>query len=129
MPSRQGVEAGQFAAAAETDERDLFALAGLKSDGGAGGNVEAHAERRRPIEFQRLVHFEEMIMRADLDRAIAGIDHGERGSRPAGVELDFAFGGENCAGLERVGSGAGFRPDRLVHGDELGPVGKDAFDL
>jgi hypothetical protein len=126
---RQGIEAGEFTAAAEADKRHLFALTRFKANGRAGGNVEAHAERRRSIGVQRLVHFEEMIVRADLNRTIAGIDHGERGARPASGKLDFAFCGENRAGLQRVGGGAGFRPDRLVHGDELGPVGKDALDL
>ena len=68
-------------------------------------------------------------MRADLHRTIAGIDHRERRSRPAGGKLDLAFGGDDRAGLERIGCGAGFRPDRLMHGDELGAVGKYAFDL
>ena len=68
-------------------------------------------------------------MRTDLHRAIASIDHRQRGPRPAGGKLDLALGGEDRAGLERVGGGADFRPDRLVHGDEFGAVGKNAFDL
>ena len=53
----------------------------------------------------------------------------ERGTRPAGGQLDLAVGGEDRAGLEHVGRRAGLRPDRLVHGDQLGAVRKHAFDL
>ena len=45
-----------------------------------------------------------MIMRADLHRAIAGIDHRQRLSRPAGGKLDLAVDGDDRAGLERIGA-------------------------
>src|ERR1700728_2888306 len=75
---RQSIEAGQFTAAAETDERHFVALTWLVANGRACGNVEPHAERGGAIEVQRLVHLEEMIMRTDLHWAVAGIDDGER---------------------------------------------------
>ena len=68
-------------------------------------------------------------MRADLHRAIAGIDHRQRLSRPAGGKLDVAVYGDDRAGFERIRGGACFRPDRLMNGDELGAVGKYAFHL
>ena len=103
---RQSIETGQFATTAKTDKRDCFALTGFKADGGACRNIEAHAECRSPVEIERLIHFEEMIVRTDLHRTVAGIDDlkvfadGRRKAR-------FAFGRDDCARLERIGRRAG----------------------
>ena len=65
----QTVEAGQFARPPNSTSVTSLALARLEAHGGAGRNVQAHAERSGAVEFERLVDLEEMIMRADLDRA------------------------------------------------------------
>jgi len=65
-------------------------LAGLEADGGAGGNVEAHAAGLFAIEFQRRVGLEEMVVRADLDRAVTSVGHRKCHRLAAGVEFDLA---------------------------------------
>ncbi len=55
--------------AAERHQRDFFFLAGLKADRRARGNIQTHAVRGAPIEIQRAVDFEEVIVAADLNRA------------------------------------------------------------
>ena len=73
-------------------------LAGLEADGGAGGDVEAHAAGFFAVEFQRRVGFEEVVVRADLDRAVAGVGDGERHRLAAGIEFDLAVLDEEFAG-------------------------------
>ena len=48
-------------------------LARLEAHRGAGGDVEPHAARLLAVELQRRIGFEEMIVRADLDRPVAGV--------------------------------------------------------
>src|SRR5437879_8042527 len=50
----------------ERDELHVAGLAGLEADGGAGGDVEAHAAGFFAVEFQRRVGLEEVVVRADL---------------------------------------------------------------
>src|SRR3954451_22665424 len=75
----------QDAGAAELDEFHFFLLAGFEADGSACGDVEPHAARRFAIEFERVVHFEEMVMTADLYGAVAGMPHDHAGHFSAGV--------------------------------------------
>src|SRR6266480_1386510 len=82
----------------ERDELHVAGLAGLEADGGAGGDVEAHAAGFPALEFQRRVGFEEMVVRADLDRTVAGIGDRERHGLAAGIEFDFAVLDEEFAG-------------------------------
>src|SRR4029453_9492685 len=63
-------KAVDHALAGECDELHVAGLAGLEADGGAGGDVEAHAAGLFAVEFQRGVGFEEMVVRADLDGAV-----------------------------------------------------------
>src|SRR5262245_14446472 len=65
----QRIEAGYVPAPADRHQHHFLALARFETPGGAGGDVEAHAERSRAIECQRAVRFEEMKMAADLDRS------------------------------------------------------------
>src|SRR5262249_57158864 len=85
------------ALAGERDQRDLAALARLEAHRGAGGDVEPHAARFFPIEFQGRIGLVEMIMRADLDRPVAGICDRERDSLATGIELDLAVLDEHLA--------------------------------
>src|SRR5437868_3910465 len=84
--------------AGERYELHIAGLAGLKAHRGAGGDVEAHAAGFFPIEFQRRVGLEEMVVRADLDRAVAAIGDRERRGLAAGVEFDLAVLDEEFAG-------------------------------
>src|SRR4051794_7266462 len=65
-------------------------LARLEADGGARGDVEAHTARALAIEGKSRVGLIEMIMRADLDRTIAGVGDVDGHGRLAGVQLDLA---------------------------------------
>src|ERR1700722_8263819 len=74
----------------QRDEMHLAGLSRFEPHGGAGGDVEAHAARFLAIEFQRWIGLEEMIVRADLDRAVTGIGDRERDRLAASIELDIA---------------------------------------
>ena len=65
-----------------------------------------------------------MVVRADLDRTVAGIGDRERHRLAAGIEFDLAVLDEEFAGDHLV-----LLPDRLMHGDELCAVGKRRLDL
>src|SRR6185437_15243003 len=80
--------------AGERDERHLARLPRLEAYRRAGGDGEPHAARLLALEFQGRIGLEEMIMRADLDRPIAGVGDGERRRLAADVELDLAGGDE-----------------------------------
>ena len=86
----EAVQPEQLAGAAELGEHHLLRLSGREAHGGACRNVEMHAEALRPVEIERLVGLEEMIVAADLDRPVAGIDHLQRRLAPSGIEFDLA---------------------------------------
>ena len=50
-------------------------LAGLKPYGRSGGNIEPPAQCLTSVKRQRWIGFRKMIVRADLDRPIAGIGY------------------------------------------------------
>ena len=66
------------AVAGQRHQRDRAFLAGLEAHRGAGGDVQPEAARGGAIEFERGIGLEEMIMRADLDRPVAGVRDFER---------------------------------------------------
>src|SRR5271165_4084555 len=84
--------------AAKRDQHHLAALAGLETHGCASCDVEAHAACLLALEFQRRIGFEEMIVRADLNRPIAGIGDRQRYCLASTVELDLTFLDEFFAG-------------------------------
>ena len=90
-----------------------------------------HAEGRIAVELERFVGLEEMIVAADLHRAVAGIGHPDAGLTPSGIQLDFALGGDDFTGPHLIGFGNLLlaRADRVMHGHQLGAVGKHALDL
>src|ERR1700722_11273501 len=92
----QVVETGQFTAAAKLHQRHLFPGPRFESNGGTGRNIKPHPESGGSIELHRLVDFEEMEVRADLDRAIAGV---------AGLQFDRAAAG--VEGNAAIASGDG----------------------
>src|SRR5437764_14159524 len=84
------VEARQFAAAGKGHERYFFPRPGLESHRGASGNIEPHAESGGAIELHCLVDLEEMEMRSDLDRPVAGIASLQFDRAASGVYIDIA---------------------------------------
>src|SRR5712671_7598923 len=84
--------------AGERHELDVAGLPRLEPHRGAGGDIEPHAARLFAVEFQRRIGFEEMIVRADLDRAVAGVGDVKRHGLAAGVEFDLAVLDEEFTG-------------------------------
>src|SRR6185503_16202947 len=78
FPHHVAAEAVDGTFSRKRDELHVAGLAGLKADGGAGGNVQAHATSFLAVEFQGRVCFEEMVVRTDLDRAVASIGYRKR---------------------------------------------------
>ncbi len=102
LPLTQAVEADDAAGPGIGDQPHLAALPRLEPRRGPGRDVEPEAARLVAIELQRRVGLEEMVVRADLDRPVAGIGDDERDGRPPGIELDIALGDENFAGEHRM---------------------------
>src|SRR5919106_524989 len=105
----QTIEAAGPARAGDRHELDLARLPGLEAHRRAGRDVEATAARSLALELERGVGLEEMVVRADLNRAVAGIRHlqGDRGA--VGIESDLAvadqiFAGNHQALRARIGS-------------------------
>src|SRR6516225_9263405 len=92
-----GVKADDAALSGVSDEPDLAALSRLEAGRGAGRDIEPIAARLFAVKGECGVGFVEVVMRADLDRAVACIGDGQRDRRAAGVELDVARGGEDLA--------------------------------
>src|SRR5579883_3220450 len=125
LPHHRLAQAVDLALAGERDEAHLAALAGLEADRRAGGNVEAEAARPGAVEFQRRIGLEEMVVRADLDRPVAGIGDLQGQRLAVLVHDDVAGFGEDLAGLELLVRAA----DRMMHRDELRPVREGRLDL
>ena len=84
----QAVQTPDLSPSAEWDQRDLLFLTRLETDCGAGRDVEAHPVRSRALEGEGAVHFEEMEMRADLNRSITRVGDDEIDDGAADVCLD-----------------------------------------
>src|SRR3989442_13119612 len=126
------------ALAGERNERDLARLPRFKAHRGAGSDIEPHAARLFAIEFQRRIGLEEMIMRADLDRPVAGIGDRQHYRLAASVELDLAVLDEHftrdhaavSVTLSLSGKGGeGGSSYRLVHRHQLGSIRERRLDL
>src|SRR5262249_37515994 len=66
-------------------------LARLKTNGSSRRNVEPHTARLLAVELQRRICFEEMIVRADLNRPVAGVCDRQRDSLAALVEFNITL--------------------------------------
>src|SRR5882757_11530228 len=115
----QTVEAGQFAASSKGHQCYFLPGARLEPHRGAGRNIEPHAEGRGAVELHRLVDLEEMEMRPDLDRPVAGVSGLHFDRRATGVEVDAAVDSGDAPGMLGIGLCAGRRTDRLMDGHEL----------
>ena len=125
----QAAETVDVTAAAELHQSHLAQLARLEAHGRAGRDVQVHAEGDFPGEIQRLVDLEEVIVAADLHRAVAGVEGAQGSGGAAAAQLNVALRRNDFprCGQARQRQAAG--ADRLVHGDQLGAVGKGAFHL
>ena len=79
-------ESVDFAAAGEFDQPDGPAVPRFESCGGARGNVQPPAVGGLPVKLQRRVGFGKVIVRADLDRPVAGVGHGDLHRLTAGID-------------------------------------------
>src|ERR1700693_986365 len=86
------------ALAGKRDQRDLARLPRLEAHRSAGRDVEAHAARLLAIELERRIGLEEMIVRADLDRPVAGVGDRQRHGLAPFIERDLARLDEKLAG-------------------------------
>src|SRR5579862_1444586 len=91
-------EAVYRAPSGDRDERHVARLPGLEAHRRASGDVEPHAAGLFAVEFKRGVGFEEMVVRADLDRPVAAIRDRERDALTPFIDLDFAGLDEIFAG-------------------------------
>src|SRR5712671_1436781 len=98
LPHHVAAKAVDDALAGQRHELHVAGLAGLEADGGAGGNIQAHAARLLSVELQRRIGFEKVVVRADLDRAVAGVCHRQPHGLAAGIEFDLAVLDEEFAG-------------------------------
>src|SRR5439155_21942362 len=97
-PLSQRVQADDAPRPAELDERDALLVAVLEAHGRARRHVEPHPERSSPLEAERAVDLEEVEVRADLDRAIACVGHGQLDRSAALIRDDVALTEQILAG-------------------------------
>src|SRR6266851_5599334 len=76
------------------DEPHLANLSRLEARRSPRRDIEPIAARQFAIEGERSIGLVEMIVGADLYRAVAGIGDGQDHRRSAGVDLDLACCGE-----------------------------------
>src|SRR4030095_12617262 len=86
------------ALAGERNQRDLARLSRFEAHRRPGGNIEPHAARLFAVELERRIGLEKMIMRADLNRPIAGIGDRQGRGLAAGIELDLTVLDEHFTG-------------------------------
>jgi hypothetical protein len=89
------VKAFDDAIARIRDQRYLACLPGLKTDRRSSRNVEPLAAGRVTVEIQRGVGLKKMIVRADLDRTVAGVGNAHGGRLAAFVENDVSVGDDD----------------------------------
>src|SRR5439155_23504794 len=78
------------ALAGERYQLHVAGLSRLEPHRGAGRDIEPHAARLLAVEFKGRIGLEEVVMRADLDRSVAGVGDRERHRLAAGIEFDLA---------------------------------------
>src|SRR3954468_7109628 len=93
-----GVEPVDGPRARVGNERDVARLPRLEPHRRPGRDVEPHAARLAAVEAQGLVGLEEVVVRADLDRPVAGVGDLEGDGRAALVQEDVAVRGDDLAG-------------------------------
>src|SRR5271168_344084 len=86
---RQVVQTREFLSSAEADKGYFSKLPWFEPHRGAGRNVETKPIGGRSIELQRAIYFEEMVVRANLNRPVSGVDDTHARGRAARVEFDI----------------------------------------
>src|SRR5262249_43805476 len=99
---RQRVATAGDAGAGEGDELNPLALSRLKAHRRPGGDVEPHAVSFAPVEAERAVGLEKMVVTAHLNWPIAGIGDGDLDGLAAVVEGDFPRRRPHLSGNERL---------------------------
>src|SRR5438477_5008600 len=121
MAVGQIVEAEKLSGAAKYRNGHLLGLARLEANRGPRRDIEMHAERRRPVEVERPVGFEKMVMATDLNRTVAGIHDLDGRLQSTRIELDLSVIRDNFAWDDGVSLGLPFsRTDRIVNCHEFG---------
>src|SRR6185436_7259198 len=115
------------ARAPELDQLDAAFLTRLEADRGTCRNIRAAAIGAVAVELQRFVGFKKMVVGPDLNRPVSAVDHRDRDGPAADVELDgsrlrsdFAWNHFSLEGASR---------NRIVDGDQFGPVRESRLDL
>src|SRR5437773_1669239 len=88
--ARPAVAAADDPRAGNRDERDRLRLAWLEPHRGACRDIEAHPVGRAPVEHERAVCLDEVIVAADLNRTIAAVGDLKIHRLPSRVEDDLA---------------------------------------
>ncbi len=81
----QSAQTVDFSRAAEVHQPDRALLSRLEPHRGSGGDREVLTPGGPPVKSQGAVHLEEVGMRPDLDRPVAGVRHEYFDRVPAGV--------------------------------------------
>ena len=84
------IAAANDAVAGDINKADGLDVARLKSHRGAGGDIQPPAVGFGSIELQRRVGFDEVVVAADLDWAIAEVGDREFDRCAAGVQFKVA---------------------------------------
>ena len=93
----QVVETVQGLFAAVRDQRHFNFIPRLETNGRGGRDVQALAEGRSAVKFQGAVNFEKVKVRADLNRAVAGVAYFDLGYCTVFVERDRRAGVDAAA--------------------------------
>ena len=96
------VKPAHYPMAAISDQRDFADLTGFETHRRSGRDIKPESPRGLSVEIQRGVGFKEMIMRAYLNRAVAGIGNPHRSGFPSGVKRDLACGGDDFSWNHRL---------------------------
>jgi hypothetical protein len=123
----QAIEAMNRPAASNLDELHFFFFAGLEADGRPGRNVEAQAISGGAIKRESAIGFEEVVMTANLDGAVARVAHQDAPRLSTLVRNDRALRlvEQILAGIH----GPSISANRIVDGDELGAIGESGLHL
>jgi hypothetical protein len=76
------IETVDYTSTAKFGKSHFFFLAGLKADGCAGGDIQAHAIREGAVKCESAVRLEEVIVAANLDGTVTRVLD-EQSNRPA----------------------------------------------
>src|SRR5450830_78667 len=125
----QTAETVNVASAAKLHQLHFAQFARFKAHGSASRNIQVHAERDLAREIQGFVDFEKVVVTADLNRSVTGVDGPEGGGWPPRVELDIGVRRDDFTGCGQLCHKQETGAYRLVHRNQLGAVGEGAFHL